>query len=288
MIKFLMHKRSSCKKSRKFSADLATYPAKNAMEKSHPALIAALYRCFADYRAAYPLTLCQCASCMPPEEQRAFLAIPLRELPAPYLSAYLSSVPGDEESAYLSESKHFLPRICELLLEGAELSSLTETTLGKLNLQSSIWTADERSLLARFSRTFMTHIYRDNPFPHGLRDHSANYLLMFHWAGLDLTRELADIWTAHAHPPAALRDFMNLLEDMDWESGSIRWEKALYLPEHCPAREDFVAHMQAWFAAPHTRAAFYRALEAALLQGLENEAETMTWESWYDWLGETP
>lgn len=257
------------------------------MKKDHDTLVSDLYICFSGYHATYPLTLCQCASCMPPDEQRDFLAIPLRQLPAPYLYAYLSSVPGDDESAYLSENKHFLPRICELLWQGAELSSLTETTLGKLNLHNSAcWLAHERAILERYAHAFINHIFGDSPFPNGLTDHVANYLLMFHWAGLDLTRELADIWRAHAHTLAALRDFMALLEYTDWETNSIRWEKALYLPEHCPAREKFVAHMQAWFAAPHTRAAFYRSLEEALLQGLENEEETMAWESWYDWLGE--
>lgn len=255
------------------------------MEKSHAALITELYHCFAGYRTTYPLTLCQCSSCMPPDEQRAFLAIPLRELPASYLHAYLASVPGDNEPAYLNESKHFLPRICELLLQGAELSNLTETTLGKLNLHNrACWPAHERALLERYARTLITHLYTDNPFPHGLRDHSANYLLMFHWAGLDLTRELADIWTAHAHTPAALRDFMDLLEDIDWQSGDIRWEKALYLPEHCPRPDSFVAHMRTWFALPDTRSAFRNSLEQALLQGMESEEETAIWESWYDWL----
>ncbi|MDO5090464.1 MAG: hypothetical protein Q4D61_02860 [Cardiobacteriaceae bacterium] len=256
------------------------------MQQNHANLLRELYTQFAPYRVTYPLNLCQCPSCMTPDEQRAFLAIPLRELPASWLHTYLESVPSGDETAYLHESKHFLPRICELLLQGAELAHLTETTLGKLNLQHPAWLPHERALLETYARTFMSHIYSGNPFPHGSRDHTANYLLMFHWAGLNRTAELTHIWTAHAHTLAALRDYIALLEDLDWETGEICWKKTLYLPEHCPNRDTFTAQLQHWINHPDTRTAFHNRLEQALLQGLEDEDETAIWENWYDWLGE--
>lgn len=255
------------------------------MPENHAALVMELYATFARYRATYPLTLCQCGSCMPLDEQQALFAVPLRELPVPWLQTYLASVPGDNQVAYLNESKYFLPRICELLLQGKELASLTETTLSKLDLSNPVWPLHERALLEHYARTLITQLYTGGSLPYRLRGHSANYLLMFHWTGMDLTRELADIWTAHAHTLAALRDYITLLEHIDWESGSIRWERLLHLPEYCPQRRHFVTQMQAWFAHPATRSAFYCSLEQALLQGWGGREETDMWESWYDWLG---
>ena len=243
-------------------------------------LLEEAYQRFASYHPTAPLAICQCTVCMTLAEQRAFLALPLRDIPTGWMSAYVSSVPAADEAAYLAQYRYFLPRLLELLVAGEEVGSLTETALSKMHLAHPLWSAAERNFMRRFAHAFMMEVMHG-----GIdADNAANYLLMFHWAGVAMTAEFVAMWTAHAHVPAALRHFMALLEYLDVPGDTVDWHRALHLPEYCPDREGFVAILSAWFAAPQTRRAFRDALEATLLAGREDAALTQAWEAWYDWL----
>lgn len=261
-----------------------------------PALLAEAERLFADYRAAFPLAICQCGSCMPPEEQRAFLNTPPAKLSAAQLYGYNGSVPLDgEEEKYIGEIKRFLPRILRTLCAFEEISPLSETALHHLNLQRrDCWTDEELDYLQRFARAFIAaRCTGEAPLPSGedrLHLHNAdsigNYLLMFHWAGLPDLHALTDEWAAHARELPALRDFIELLAHTDWTTGQIDWHKAFYLPEHCPARDTFITTLQTWLDAPATRRTFRDSLEHAILNDLGDAQDRALWESWYDWLEE--
>ena len=259
-----------------------------------PALLAEAQHHFSRYRAPYPLAICTCPSCMPPDEQRAFLATPPMQLSAAQLQSYIPSVPLEhQEEKYLNELKRFLPRILHGLCAFEDIAPLTETTLHHLNLdRADIWTAEETACLQRFARAYIAARSRgDAPLPSAEKsanqhngDSLANYLLMFHWARLPDLGALTDEWTAHARHLPALRDYLDLLAHTDWTTRRIDWHKALYLPEHCPARENLTTHLQNWLDTPATRRAFHESLEHALLNGLAEADERSAWESWYDWL----
>lgn len=259
-----------------------------------PALLSEAQNLFAPYRAAYPLAICTCASCMPLDEQRRFLATPLDALTPAQLQSYLTSVPLDgQDEKYIRELKHFLPRILTGLCAFEDLSPLSETTLHHLALdRPDLWHTAERNYLHRFACAFIAARCRgDAPLPSAASgewrisgDSIANNLLMFHWARLPDLAALTDIWTAHAAHLPALRDYIDLLQHMDWTHGDIDWRQALYLPEHCPERATLIRHLRDWFHAPATRRAFRAALEHALLHDLAPADEQPLWESWYDWL----
>ena len=110
---------------------------------------------------------------------------------------------------------------------------------------------------------------------------------MFQFAGLDVVDELLAVWTEQADKTAALRDFVDLYLDIPYGSNEPDWYKVCYLPEHCPNRTQFAARLSAWFTHPDTRTTFRRALEQALLEGKEDENETLLWEQCYDWLAQS-
>lgn len=258
-----------------------------------PALLAEAECLFADYRATFPLAICQCPVCMDEKEQRVFLSTPRENLTAAQLQSYSASVPLDaQDEKYIHEIKSFLPRILYGLCAGEELATLTETTLAHLQLQRrDCWTPLELDFLHRFACAFIAARARgeaflpsaENPFYTTNMDSIPNYLLMFHWAGLPGLHALTDEWTAHARELPALRDFIELLAHTDWTTGQIDWHKAFYLPEHCPARDTFITTLQTWLDAPATRSAFRDSLKHAILNDLGDAEDRALWESWYDW-----
>ncbi|QEY26906.1 hypothetical protein [Neisseria zalophi] len=248
-------------------------------------VITAAYYLFSNYHANPPLNICQCNSCIPLDEQHNFLAIPLRELPPEWLQSYLSSVPLNDEYSYIQEVKHFLPRILELLAQKKELGVLTETTLSKLALNhNDCWNPDEQKLIRQFAHAFTSSLFTEEAWQTTYRSHIANYLLMFHWAGLRITDELTARWNAYAHTLPALSDFIDIYQHINWEYNRVSWKKLLHLPDYCPQRDEFIAHMDNWFNQKNTRRIFHTALEEALLHNREPSEETALWESVYDWL----
>lgn len=243
-----------------------------------PALIEEAYRLFATCRAAFPLAICGCPCCSPQDFQRELLSFPLRQIPEDCLQTYLGSVPSDYEAATARDMKYFLPRILDGIARGEDIRSLEEMQLDKLRCDlSKVWSAAELDFMHRFARAWFA---RRLTAPDG---NPAAALLMFHYADLDITAELLDIWTQHADRLPALAAFVET-----WTAlpvGSKKWRQDFYLP--AGRRQDPAVFNQAfeeWFARPATRAAFHAALETALLAGSVPGDEVPLWECCYDGL----
>ncbi|MGF6148016.1 Uncharacterised protein [Kingella potus] len=252
-----------------------------------PALIAEAYRLFAPCRATFPLAVCNCACCSPQDFQRELLRFPLRQIPADYLYAYLSSVPSDDQAATARDMKHFLPRILEAVTRGEDIRSLDEMRLDKLCCGlPEVWASDELDFLHRFARAWFASLLNGQnaalPAIQSADPHTT--LLTFHYAGLDCTAELLAVWTQHADHPAALAAFVALWTAMP--VGSSQWRERFYLPaEHHIRPERFTQPLLQWFDDPATRATFQAALETALLEDRAPADEIPLWENCYDWLG---
>lgn len=245
------------------------------------------------YQVSYPLAICQCNCCMPLEAQREFLRIPVTTLNVDWIRCYLSSVPISDQAIYIREIKYFLPRILYGLCAFEDISSLTETTLSKLYLhRHDCWHKAELLFMQRFAAAFIhARCLGEAPFPskeHTLNicseDTISNYILMFHWAGLNNTTQLCDLWSKHAHHINALRHFVALWQTVKWQDNEINWYKTLYLPEFFEERTTFVYQINEWFTSQITCKIFKNSLEIALLDGKEDSDETDLWESCYDWL----
>ena len=63
--------------------------------------------------------------------------------------------------------------------------------------------------------------------------------------------------------------------------------KSAICPSIVRIERNSTPQLSAWFTHPDTRATFRRALEQALLEGKEDENETLSWEQCYDWLAQS-
>ena len=246
--------------------------------------IAEAYELFAPYSVRFPLNICTCNSCSPEDFQQALLEYPLRKIPADMLQAYLGSVPLDDGAATALDMKHFLPRILQALVNDEDVRSLDETLLDKLCCDfPECWAKEEIDWLKRFAAAWFDSQLTAPRYEGCL----VVWLNMFQFAGLDVVDELLAVWTEQTDKTAALREFVDLYLEIPYGSDEPDWYKVCYLPEHCPNRTQFAARLSAWFTHPDTRATFRRALEQALLEGKEDENETLSWEQCYDWLAQS-
>ena len=244
-------------------------------------LIEEAYRLFAPYTVHFPLNICTCACCMPEDCQHELLRYRLREIPANNLAGYLGSVPLADEAATARDMKHFLPRILQALVNDEDVRSLDEMLLDKLRCDlPECRLEDEIRWLHRFAAAWFAHQIAAPRYEGCL----STWLVMFHFAGLDVTDELLALWTKSASETNALREFISLYLTIPYGANEPDWDKACYLPDHRPHREHLVTKLSVWFAAPHTRATFRHAFEQALLAGREKPEETLLWEQCYDWL----
>ena len=178
------------------------------------------------------------------------------------------------------DMKHFLPRILQALVNEEDVRSLDETLLDKLCCHfPECWTKEEIDWLKRFAAAWFDSQLTAPRYEGCL----VVWLNMFQFAGLDVIDALLALWTEQADKTAALREFIDLYLEIPYGSDKPDWYKVCYLPEHCPNRTQFAARLSAWFTRPDTRATFRRALEQALLEGKEDENETLSWEQCYDW-----
>ncbi len=141
--------------------------------------------------------------CMSAEDERAMRELPLREITARLVFEYNDSAKDPGHSA--SEVLYFMPRIAELLAQGASLRHSTEITLDRMGIsQPETWTADERECLQRFALAFFSHGLSEGAFKRGnlfQGGEALDVLVMFSYASLEI-EPLLESWLAFETPPA--------------------------------------------------------------------------------------
>lgn len=196
-----------------------------------------VYRAFDAPAPRPPLLICNCNSCLTPQEQKEFCSYPLREIPAGFLQAYLSSVsegvchrrsistahyfaalePGspytEGDLRSIRQRQYYLPRILEGLVRGEEMSILAEVTLQKFAFDCpGAYTTEQLGVVEDFACAWCEELCR---FPHPYHPcHQAlPWMLEMLWAaGLDLTGQLCAIWLAHVEHVPAVRNYLGLRE----------------------------------------------------------------------------
>lgn len=81
------------------------------------------YRIFPDERLVVPIGVCTCNCCVSPDHEKAMASTPRRQLPLLLIREFTNSAHGRDDDL----PRHFLPRMCELTAEGANICSLDDT-----------------------------------------------------------------------------------------------------------------------------------------------------------------
>jgi hypothetical protein len=163
--------------------------------------IADAYRAFAQYRKVeHALDVCGecCVSEKVHKQLREWL---LKHLKPQHFYEYNSSAKSEVQNA--REVGHFLPRMLELLAEGANIHHSIELSLDRLGrCPQGSWTQAQQTALSRFALAYFDVVLVGGPLGdgvHRLLDDPLSVLLMFDIGALDI-EPLLEHWLRCEHP----------------------------------------------------------------------------------------
>ncbi|MEO8388392.1 hypothetical protein [Polaromonas sp.] len=164
-----------------------------------------LYAVFSGYRApSYCLDVCL-ACCMDEALEKEMRRLPLRQISAKHFYEYNGSAKDAPQPP--DELKYLLPRMLELLANGAEVHHSTELYLDRLgNCEAGAFSAEEYAAIDAFALAYFADCLSRHPWQSGEGyggDAAFEFLLMFAIGGIDL-KPLLDYWLKDESTAATL------------------------------------------------------------------------------------
>lgn len=208
-----------------------------------------LYSVFRIYKAPqHMLDVCiQC--CMDPKLEAQMRHLPLRALTAKHFYEYNTSAMSNRQTA--DEIKYLLPRLFELLGQGAELHHSIEVTLQRIgNCDPAAFSERERTAINGFAFCYFAEYLNRHLWLEGdgySFDNAFSVLLMFDSGGVAL-EPLLDYWVSYDCPAATLHYADASYFDF-WREGKVGNAFAT-------DRLLFCETMQSWLTLPENRECF--------------------------------
>lgn len=223
-----------------------------------------VYQSFSRYRAP-KTTLDVCiACCMDEADERAMRRLPLRELTAQHFHAYNDTAKSERQPA--AELKYFLPRLLDLMAQGARLHHSTELYLDRLGrCDPAEFSESERAAIDAYALAFFSEGLTQRPDDPGGRfmgDDAVGILLMFDIGGVDVAPLLAH-WLADEAPAATL----HYVRARYWSLGS----SEPFCNAFANDRPRFHETIADWMHDPAHRGLFAQRILALDLSGLGGE-----------------
>lgn len=238
---------------------------KKAMTAATPLETAtqAVYQAFSRYEAPHGLLDVCTSCCMDAELEREMRHLPLRQLTREHFYQYNDSAKSEVQPA--DEIKYYLPRMLELLAQGARLHQSTEIYLDRLGrCEAGAYSSDERAALLGYAQAFFAQgLAQWEPDEEGLfqAENAFSILLMWDYAGVPL-QPLLDDWLADDREASTLNFVDSYYWDYWMNGGTI---------SNSFAEAPFQAAMQAWLNDPDTNAAWARKLLKLIDNGLPSD-----------------
>ena len=229
------------------------------------------YRVFPALPLVAPIGVCTCNCCVSPDHEKAMASTPRRKLPLFLIKEFNNSAHGRDDDLL----RHFLPRMCELAAEGANVCSLDET-LGFKGLGAGTervpyasyranWPTAEIAALDAFYRALFRQALRARParLPFGdgtpdLNEADIGWTLQTIAVGGGDIAPLLALWEADGSRLASLQlaAFVCSLDVNIWSHDKT---PKVFSPfsDHAPEAELLVAD---WLKRPEHGARFDRAM----------------------------
>jgi hypothetical protein len=212
------------------------------------AAIQVAYETFGAYQAPQgPLDVCT-DCCMDADLEREMRHLPLRQLTEKHFYQYNDSAKSEVQPA--DEIKYYLPRMLELLAQGAQLHHSTEIYLDRVGrCEAGAYSSDEKAALLGFARAFFTQgLAQWAPDQESLFqfERAFSILLMWDYAGVPIQPMLND-WLADDREAATL----NFVDSYYWEY----WMDGSAI-SNAFAEPPFQAAMQNWLSNRDIKAAW--------------------------------
>jgi hypothetical protein len=221
-----------------------------AFEQALQAAIAAAYECFGRYRLPRGLLDVCTACCMDAALEREMHTLPLRALGERHFYEYNNSVKSGVQPE--DEILYFLPRMLELLTQGAQLHHSTELYLDRVGrCEAGAFSSRERQTLQDFALAhFSLGLEQWPPAQQSIfqGESAFDFLLMWDVAGVDIKPLLAH-WLASESVASTL----HYVEAVFWNY----WCFGRVLSNaFADDRPGFQSTLEVWLTAPAHRARF--------------------------------
>lgn len=210
------------------------------------AVVAEAYRVFrgVDDQALAKLDVCL-GCCVLEQTARELREWPLARLTDRHFYDYNTSAKSACQPA--DELRHLLPRLLELLAEGAQVHHSIELALERLgNCPPGSWTPEEIDVLQRFALAYFDHLLHGDPSGESFLEDPVGALLMFDIGGLSI-EPLLDFWLNCENPSSA--DFVVATA---WRIGARGFENAF-----ADNRPLFQVRIREWFLDPENQQRFW-------------------------------
>ncbi len=217
------------------------------------AAVADAYRAFARFsKPSHPLDVClHC--CVSEKFERELRELPLKRLTAHHLYEYNCSAKSEVQGP--REVGYFVPRMLELLADGADIHHSIEISLDRLGrCPPGSWSEKEQAALSRFALAYFDVNLRGEPLGvdgRCLLDDPLSVLVMFDIGGLAID-PLLDLWLKCEHPFSTVQ----FVQATYWDF----WEQRDYSNAFASDRPDFRQKIKAWLLDPEHRERFTRKL----------------------------
>lgn len=234
----------------------------------HPDLDAAvqdLYAVFGRYSApSHTLDVCL-GCCVDEKVERELRELRLRSLKAHHFYEYNSSAKGKVQP--VDEVKYLLPRLLELLAQGAHLHHSTELYLDRLGrCDPSAFTSGEREAIQRFALGHFRAGLEQWPIDSSslfMGENAFSILLMWEIGGVDVSALLAH-WLSCDSEAATLHYIDASYWDF-WDSGGA------FANAFADERGSLKDRLSNWITTPGNRKVFAQRILALVEKGLPND-----------------
>lgn len=225
------------------------------------------YAVFKKYRApSHMLDVC-ISCCMDDALEKEMRCLPLLQLTARHFYEYNTSAKSEVQPG--NEIKYFLPRMFDLLSQGAELHHSTELYLDRLGrCEAGTFSVQERAVIDAFALVFFSeglrrHHWQEQASNHFMGGNAFDILLMFHLGGIGLEPLLAH-WL-EAESPGATLHYAN---GGYWDFWKAREIENAFADDRPVFRET----MKSWLLDAHHRDLFAKKMLALDMSTIEQHS----------------
>lgn len=147
------------------------------------ALVEEAYSLFSSYPMGTNIAVChEFICCLASDDAEILKTRPIQDVDRRLIYEYLDAGEGEDPIALAIQTKHLLPKILELFVQGEHIRHSNECIFGKCRFHLDVWKPDEIEFMQRFALCYFQKqlmIFKEI-------DSVDQFIIMFHTAGLNI------------------------------------------------------------------------------------------------------
>lgn len=188
-------------------------------ESELKALVEEAYSLFSSYPMGHNIAVCHTSFCCLGSDDAELLKIlPIQNVDRRLIYEYLDACEGEDPIALAIQTKHLLPKILELLVQGEHIRHSNECIFNKCRFNLDVWKTNEIEFMQRFALCYfqmqLTKFEESESID--------QFIIMFHLAGLDI-RPLLKAWEENLD---ALIPMLNLIQTLHYDFEEYGYDSA--------------------------------------------------------------